>query len=51
MTEIDCDSFISVKAVIDCNILLSQRESFVTGKIFESNILMNFDVFNVPESE
>ena len=26
-------------------ILLSQRESFVTVKIFESKILMNFDVF------
>ena len=31
--------------------LLSQRESFVTVKIFESMILMNFDVFEVPESE
>ena len=31
--------------------LLSQRESFVTVKIFESKILMNFDVFEVPESE
>ena len=27
------------------------RESFVTVKIFESKILMNFDVFEVPESE
>ena len=26
-------------------VLLSQRESFVTVKIFESKILMNFDVF------
>ena len=32
-------------------ILLSQRESFVTVKILESKILMNFDVFEVPESE
>ena len=32
-------------------ILLSQRESFVTVKIFESKILMNFDVFEVPELE
>ena len=32
-------------------ILLSQRESFVTVKIFKSQILMNFDVFEVPESE
>ena len=31
--------------------LLSQGESFVTVKIFESKILMNFDVFEVPESE
>ena len=33
------------------SILLSQRESFVTVKIFKSKILMNFDVFEVPESE
>ena len=33
------------------HILLSQRESFVTVNIFESKILMNFDVFEVPESE
>ena len=32
-------------------VLLSQRESFVSVKIFESKILMNFDVFEVPESE
>ena len=32
-------------------ILLSQKESFVMVKIFESKILMNFDVFVVPESE
>ena len=32
-------------------VLLSQRESFVTVKIFESKILMNFDVFEVPDSE
>ena len=32
-------------------VLLSQRESFVTVKIFKSKILMNFDVFDVPESE
>ena len=31
--------------------LLSQRESFVTVKIFESKILINFDVFEHPESE
>ena len=31
-------------------VLLSQRESFVTVKIFESQILMNFDVFENPES-
>ena len=33
------------------SLLLSQRDSFVTVKIFESKILMNFDVFEVPESE
>ena len=32
-------------------IFLSQRESFVTVNIFESKILMNFDVIEVPESE
>ena len=42
------DQYRSVAAI---NILLSQRESFVTVKIFESKILMNFDVFEVPESE
>ena len=31
--------------------LLSQRESFVTVKIFESKILVNFDVFEVTDSE
>ena len=31
--------------------LLSQRESFVTVKIFESKILINFNVFEHPESE
>ena len=31
--------------------LLSQRESFVTVKIFVLKILMNFDVFEDPESE
>ena len=39
---------------ITCNkvlILLSHKESFVTVKIFESKILMNFDVFEVPVSE
>ena len=36
---------------IESLILLSQRENFVTVKIFESKILMNFDVFEVPESE
>ena len=30
---------------------LKKRESFVAVKIFESKILMNFDVFEVPESE
>ena len=30
---------------------VTQRESFVTVKIFESKILMNFDIFEVPESE
>ena len=30
---------------------LSQRESFVTVKIFESKILINFDIFEHPESE
>ena len=34
-----------------CSFLLSQRESFVTVKIFKSKILMNFDVFEVLESE
>ena len=34
-----------------CAFLLSQRESFVTVEIFESKILMNFDVFEVPESD
>ena len=33
------------------SILLPQRESDVTVKIFESMILMNFDVFEVLESE
>ena len=33
------------------SLLLSQRDSFITVKIFESKILMNFDVFEVPESE
>ena len=32
-------------------VLLSQRESFVTVKIFESKILINYDVFEHPESE
>ena len=32
-------------------VLLSQRESFVAVKNYESKILMNFDVFEVPESE
>ena len=31
--------------------LLSQRISFVTVKIFKSKILINFDVFEVRESE
>ena len=30
-------------------VLLSQRESFVAVKIFESKILINFDVFEVPK--
>ena len=32
-------------------ILLSKRESFVTVKIFELKILMNYDVFEISESE
>ena len=41
------DKTVNIKVFV----LLSQRESFVTAKIFESKILMNFDVFEVPESE
>ena len=33
------------------SLFLSQRESFVTMKIFKSKILINFDVFEVSESE
>ena len=40
-----------VVEVVVVVVLLSQRESSVTVKIFESKILMNFDVFEVPESE
>ena len=44
--------FISIIfGLVQRSVLLSQRESFVTVKIFDSKILMNFDVFEVPESE
>ena len=44
------ESIISSNLCMDM-VLLSQRDSFVTVKIFESKILMIFDVFEVPESE
>ena len=34
-----------------CHVEYTVLESFVTVKIFESKILMNFDFFEVPESE
>ena len=43
--------FFLIHHQVDIIILLSQRESFATVKIFESKILINFDVFEVPESE
>ena len=42
---------IFVKNRIETLFLLSQRESFVTVNIFVSKILMNFNIFEVPESE